>query len=193
LKNDEEKVTTLVKAGIISASDRSARGEREDRSGLLLKSLLENFGVEVIAYQVLPDKKDTLKKALCHAADRFSCDLILTTGGTGLGPRDETPEATRQVIEKEIPGIVEAIRGAGQKKTPLAILSRAVAGIRGRTLIINLPGSPEGVQDAFETLKPILIHAVELVRGEVTDCEKVREANWKKPSQAFSHSLHSHS
>jgi molybdenum cofactor synthesis domain-containing protein len=184
-------VITPVKAGIISASDRSARGEREDRSGLLLKSLLENIGIEVIAYQVLPDSRDTLKKALRHAADRFSCDLILTTGGTGLGPRDETPEATRQVIEKEIPGIVEAIRGAGQRKTQLAILSRAVAGIRGRTLIVNLPGSPEGVRDAFETLKPILFHAVELVRGEVADCQEVRAKQCKGSSRALFHSSHS--
>jgi len=194
-------VTTSLRTGIISASDRAARGEREDRSGLILKSWLENFGAEVIAYQVVPDDREMIRKDLCHIADRLSCDLILTTGGTGLGPRDNTPEATREVIEKEIPGIAEAIRQTGQKKTSLAVLSRAVAGIRGKTLIINLPGSPEGIQEAVGVLEPILIHAIELIRGEVHDCQtarqspqgKVREEKWKGPSQDFSHLSHSHS
>ena len=169
------------KVGIISASDRASRGEREDKSGSLLKSLVEGLPAEVVAYRVLPDDKETLKKTLFHMADIFFCDLILTTGGTGLSPRDFTPEATREVIEKEIPGIPEAIRIGSFKKTNFAMLSRAVAGIRGKTLIINLPGSPQAVQDAFNMLKPILRHAIELIRGEVEDCQKL------------SHSLHSHS
>jgi molybdenum cofactor synthesis domain-containing protein len=190
-----------IRTGIISASDRAFRGEREDKSGLLLKSWLENFGADVIAYQVVPDDRETIKKDLCHIADRLLCDLILTTGGTGLGPRDNTPEATRAVIEKEIPGIAEAIRQAGSKKTSLAILSRAVAGMRGRTLVINLPGSPEGIQEAVGVLEPILIHAIELIRGEVKDCQtarqspqgKAREAKWKGSSPDFSRLSHSHS
>lgn len=162
----------MIKAGVITASDRCSRGEREDQSGLLLKSLLEHLPAEVIAYRILPDEQDVLARTLCFLVDRFSCDLILTTGGTGIGPRDRTPEATRAVIEKEIPGISEAVRESGQRKTPTAMLSRAVAGIRRKTLIINLPGSPDAVQEAFEVLRPVLIHAVELIRGEVIDCQK---------------------
>ena len=185
-------MTTRLKAGIITASDRASRGEREDKSGLLLKALLEEFPAEVIAYQVLPDEPQALKKTLCHIADRLGCDLILTTGGTGLGPRDHTPEATRAVIEKEIPGISEALRQASLKKTKFAVLSRMVAGIRGKTLIINLPGSPEAVQDSFEILRPILTHAVELLRGTVTDCQIAKGEEWKEPLHTFSHSSHSH-
>ena len=175
-------MTTNIRAGIITASDRAWRGEREDQSGPLLKSLLEEISVEVIAYRVLPDELEELKKILCHLADRFSCDLVFTTGGTGLGPRDNTPEATREVIEKEIPGVPQALLEAGLKKTKFAMLSRAVAGVRGRTLIINLPGSPTAVREAFEVLKPVLLHAVELVRGEVSDCRIL--------SQSLSHSSH---
>lgn len=118
---------------------------------------------------------------LCHMADLFSCDLVLTTGGTGLSPRDFTPEATKEVIEKEIPGISEAMRKQSMEKIKFAMLSRAIAGVRGKTLIINLPGSPAAVRDAFEVLRDILIHAVELIHGEVADCSKVL------------HSLSSHS
>lgn len=175
-------MTTNIRAGIITASDRAWRGEREDRSGPLLKSLLETISVEVIAYRVLSDELEGLKKILCHLTDRFACDLIFTTGGTGLGPRDNTPEATREIIEKEIPGIPQAILSAGLKKTKFAMLSRAVAGIRGKTLIINLPGNPEAVREAFEVLKPVLTHAVELIRGEVADCQTL--------SHSISHSSH---
>jgi len=183
----------MIKVGIITASDRAARGEREDKSGLLLKSLLEELPVEVIAYQVLPDESRRLRKSLCCIADRLGCDLIFTTGGTGLGPRDHTPEATRSVIEKEIPGIPEAIRQASLKKTKFAMLSRMVAGIRGKTLIINLPGSPEGVQASFEILKPILAHAAELVQGAVTDCQEARKEEWRAHSHPLFHSSPSHS
>ena len=134
-----------------------------------------------MAYRVLPDDKEALKKMLCHMADLFSCDLVLTTGGTGLSPRDFTPEATKEVIEKEIPGISEAMRKQSMEKIKFAMLSRAIAGVRGKTLIINLPGSPAAVRDAFEVLRDILIHAVELIHGEVADCSKVL------------HSLSSHS
>ena len=185
-------MTTRFKAGIITASDRAARGEREDKSGFLLKALLEEFPAEVTAYQVLPDEPQVLKKTLCHFADKFGCDLILTTGGTGLGPRDHTPEATRAVIEKEIPGIPEVLRQASLKKTKFAMLSRMVAGIRGRTLIINLPGSPEAVQDSFEVLRPVLTHAIELLRGTVTDCQEAKGEEWKGQLHTFSHSSHSH-
>lgn len=183
----------MIKAGILTASDRAARGERKDKSGLLLKSLLEKLPAEVIAYQVLPDEPEALKRALCYTADRLGCDLILTTGGTGLGPRDHTPEATRSVVEKEIPGIPEAIRREGLKHTRFAMLSRMAAGIRGKTLIINLPGSPEAVLDSFEILKPILIHAVEILQGAVTDCQEARKEEWRAHPHPLFHSSPSHS
>jgi len=166
-------VTTLLKVGILTASDRSHRGEREDKSGVVLRDLLLQLPAEVAAYKIVPDDRALLAAALIDWADRLQCDLILTTGGTGLAPRDQTPEATRDVIEKEVPGIVQAIREVSLKKTLMAMLSRAVAGVRGQTLIINLPGSPSGVVEAFEVIKPVLVHAIELIRGEVKDCQKL--------------------
>lgn len=182
-----------IRVGIITASDRASRGEREDRSGLLLKTLVEALPAEVVAYRVVPDDRETLKKILVHLVDRFSCDLVLTTGGTGLGPRDYTPEVTKEVIEKEVPGIPEAIRQASLKKTKFAMLSRMAAGIRGKSLIVNLPGSPDAVQDAFEILKHVLGHTLQLLRGKVNDCREAKEEAWKEPSLTFSHSSHSHS
>lgn len=165
--------TPLIKVGILVASDRSSRGERKDTSGVLLRALVEErLGAEVIAYRIVPDNKEIIQKVIVHMTDLFFCDLILTTGGTGLGPRDVTPEATKELIEKEIPGIQEAIRQQSMKKTKFAMLSRAVAGVRGKTLIINLPGSPNAVQEAFEVLEDILVHAVALIHGEVEDCSK---------------------
>jgi len=165
-------VNILLKVGIITASDRAWRGERGDKSGTILKFLVEGLPAEVVAYRVLPDDKEFLKRTLCHMSDLIFCDLILTTGGTGLGPRDITPEATKEIIEREIPGIAELIRLESAKKIKFSILSRAVAGVRGKTLIINFPGSPGAVQDAFESVKDVLIHAVKLIHGEVVDCQK---------------------
>ena len=164
-------MTTPLKAGILTASDRSHRGEREDISGVMLKNFIEQLPAEILAAPVLPDEKEEIKKALIHLADVLHCDLIVTTGGTGLAPRDVTPEATREVIEKEIPGISESLRAAGMLKKKMAMLSRGIAGVRGRTLIINLPGNPKAVEDAFEVLGPVLKHAVELLKGEVRDCQ----------------------
>ncbi len=174
-------MTTLFKAGILTASDRSHRGEREDKSGRLLKELVESLSAEVVAYHILPDEKKAIQKMLIHMTDIFHCDLILTTGGTGLAPRDVTPEATREILDREIPGIAEAIRAAGLRHKPAAMLSRGLAGTRGKSLVINLPGSPGAVEEAFYILKPIISHTIELIRGEVTDCQK---------SSSF---LHSHS
>ena len=182
-----------MKAGILTASDRCSRGERPDESGLLLKKLTEGLPAEVIAYKVFPDDKKVLKKALCHMADKLRCDFILTTGGTGLAPRDNMPEATREVIEKDIPGLQEMLRHKGSHKTRFAVLSRGVAGIRHKTLIMNLPGSPEAVRDSFEVLKDILPHAVELILGIRKDCREIREREKecsKPPAFRF---LHSHS
>ena len=164
----------LIKVGIVTASDRCPRLEKKDESGLLLKSILEErLGVEVAAYQIVPDKKGAIQKVILHMSDLFFCDLILTTGGTGLSPRDVTPEATKALLDMEIPGISEAIRRQSMEKTKVAMLSRAVAGVRAKTLIINLPGSPGAIQDAFEVLEHILFHAVELIRGEVQDCRNI--------------------
>lgn len=163
----------LIKVGILTASDRSSRGERKDESGLLLKSLVEErLGAEVVAYRVVPDDKQMIRKVIVHMADLFFCDLILTTGGTGLGPRDVTPEVTKELIEREILGVSEAIRQQSMKKTKFAMLSRAIAGVRGKTLIINLPGSSNAVQEAFEVLEDVLTHAVALIHGKVSDCQK---------------------
>ena len=164
---------TPLRVGILTASDRSHRGEREDKSGRLLKRLAENISAEVIAYHVLPDEKDAIQKMLIHMADILHGDLILTTGGTGLAPRDVTPEATREILDREIPGIAEAIRAAGMSRKATAMLSRGLAGTRGKSLIINLPGSPHAVEEAFQVLLPILTHALELLRGEVSDCQKL--------------------
>ena len=162
---------TPLKVGILTASDRSHRGEREDKSGHLLKLLVENIPAEVMAYHVLPAEKDSIQKMLIHMADILHCDLILTTGGTGLAPRDVTPEATREILDREIPGIAEAIRAAGMRGKATAMLSRGLAGTRGKSLIINLPGSPHAVEESFQILSPILVHALSLIKGEVSDCQ----------------------
>ena len=164
-------MTTLLRAAIISASDRSFRGERDDQSGPLLRGLLESLPAEIIGCHILPDEKETLQSMMTRLADFFQCDLLLTTGGTGLAPRDVTPEATREILDREIPGIAEALRAAGMPHKPTAMLSRGLAGVRKKTLIINLPGSPSAVKDSFEILRPVLRHAVELMKGEVKDCQ----------------------
>ncbi|MGQ9801172.1 MAG: MogA/MoaB family molybdenum cofactor biosynthesis protein [Candidatus Saccharicenans sp.] len=158
---------------IITVSDRSARGEREDLSGPELKRLVEGKGARVLSMTVVPDEKETIKQKLielCRGAE--APEIILTTGGTGLSLRDVTPEATREVIEKEVPGLAEAMRAQSLKKTPLAMLSRAVCGLRNRTLIINLPGSVSGARDNLEVVLPVLGHAVEVIRGKISDCRQ---------------------
>jgi molybdopterin adenylyltransferase len=163
-------VTSLYKAGILTVSDRSFRGEREDKSGPLLTPLVEAAGCECSIYKIVPDEKSAIQEALLEMSE--SCDLVLTAGGTGLALRDVTPEATREILEREILGIPEALRAAGMQHKPTAMLSRGLAGTRGKCLIVNLPGSPGAIQDAFQVLKPILRHAVQLLKGEVNDCQK---------------------
>ena len=163
----------VIKVGIVTASDRSFRGERKDASGPLLQSLIENdLGFEVIAYRVVPDEQELIRKAIIHMADLFFCDLIFTTGGTGLSPRDVTPDVTKQLISREVPGISEAIRAHSMKKTKMAMLSRGISGIRGKSFVINLPGIPEAIRESFELLKDILPHAVQLIQGKVRDCQQ---------------------
>lgn len=154
---------------VLTVSDRCSRGECEDKSGPLLCELLKNDG-EVIKYAVVADDRDEIKKMLISMCDELKSDVVFTTGGTGFSPRDITPEATKEVIEREAPGISEAIRYESLKITPKAMLSRAVSGIRGKTLIINLPGSPKAVKESLETVLPVLPHAIETLSGNTTSC-----------------------
>ncbi|OGP58790.1 MAG: molybdenum cofactor biosynthesis protein [Deltaproteobacteria bacterium RBG_13_61_14] len=168
--------------GVLTASDKGSRGERKDESGPLIRELVRRIGGEVKRYEILPDQKEALADKLRAWADQDRLDLIFTTGGTGFSPRDFTPEATLAVCDRLAPGIAEAIRAEGLKKTPRAMLSRAVAGIRGRTLIINLPGSVKGVRESLEAILPALPHAVEVLRGEARDCGHEVKAQSRRQS-----------
>ena len=154
-----------IQAVVITASDACSRGEREDASGAALVELLTNLGAEIVAARILSDDLDPLAQALREFAERSDVNLIITTGGTGLGPRDNTPEATQSVIQREAPGIAEAIRAESLKATPMAMLSRGVCGICAGTLIVNLPGSPKAVRETFAVIAPVLPHALDLVAG----------------------------
>ncbi|HIP96800.1 MAG TPA: MogA/MoaB family molybdenum cofactor biosynthesis protein [Anaerolineae bacterium] len=154
-----------ISVGILTVSDRSYRGEREDASGPLIRQLVaERLGAVVELEDVVPDERDVIASTLVVWCDE-GLDLILTTGGTGFAPRDVTPEATKDVIEREAPGLAEAMRAEGLKATPHAMLSRAIAGIRGSTLIVNLPGSPRAVQEGLEVILPALPHGIEILKG----------------------------
>jgi len=155
-----------IRFGILTLSDRSARGEREDASGPLLADLIHAQTWSVAEQAILPDDESAIRAALMAWADSGGFDVILTTGGTGFAPRDITPEATRAVIQRETPGLAEAMRSDSLKKTPHAMLSRAVAGIRGHTLIVNLPGSPKGAVENLQTILPVLSHAVQLLKDD---------------------------
>src|ERR1041384_237454 len=154
-----------INAVVITASDACASGERIDASGAMLVELLTELGAEIVDSKILSDDLDPLVAALTHYADRDDVNLIITTGGTGLGPRDNTPEATQRAIEREAPGIAEAIRAESLKATPMAMLSRGVCGVRAGTLIVNLPGSPNAVKESFAVIAPVLEHAIDLLAG----------------------------
>jgi molybdenum cofactor synthesis domain-containing protein len=155
--------------GILTISDKGARGERVDTSGDAIRELVASLEATVEHYEVVPDDRETIAGHLREWSDEQGLDLILTSGGTGLAPRDVTPEATLAVVDRLVPGMAEFMRQEGHKYTPMAALSRAVAGVRGHTLIVNLPGSERGVRQSLEALLPILPHALETLRGEAGD------------------------
>jgi len=156
--------------GILTVSDKGSRGEREDQSGGVIKETLAPLDANLVKYEVVPDEREIISGRLIEWVDKEGIDLILTTGGTGLTPRDVTPEATLDVVERLAPGFVEAMRAESLKVTPTAMLSRAVCGTRGRSLIINLPGSPKAVRECLEVILPALPHAIETLRGEAGEC-----------------------
>jgi molybdenum cofactor synthesis domain-containing protein len=164
-----------IRAAIVTLSDKASAGLREDGSGPLLRELLTAMGAEVHEPIVIPDEQRQIETVLVTLADAEGFDLVLTTGGTGLAPRDRTPEATRVVVDRLAPGFVEAMRARSLEVTPHAMLSRAVAGMRGKTLIINMPGSPKACREHFAVIAPALEHAIETLRGEAFECAAPEE------------------
>ena len=155
-----------MRVGVVTVSDKGARGERQDESGPLLCQLVTQMGARVVATHLISDEQGQISDLLARLTDGGGMDLILTTGGTGPTPRDVTPEATGKVIEREMPGLAELLRWDGYRRTPFAVLARGVAGIRGRTLIVNLPGSPRAVREGMEVLAPLLPSAIALIKDE---------------------------
>ena len=158
----------MITAAVLTLSDKGSKGEREDLAGPLIREMLAEIDATVKYYAVIPDERGLITERLIEYSNKV--DLVITTGGTGLSPRDVTPEATREVIDREIPGIAEAMRWAGLEKTKRAMLSRAVAGVRGKTLIINLPGSPKAVREGLEAVMDVIPHAIEKISGSTEDC-----------------------
>jgi len=157
-----------MRIAIVTVSDRSARGEREDASGPALAAEVRKLGATIAAREIVPDDRERIEAVLRRLADGGEADVILTTGGTGIAERDVTPEATLAVLERRVPGMAEAMRARSLAVTPYAMLSRAEAGVRGRCLIVNLPGSPRGAVECFQVVAPALKHALELLHGRTT-------------------------
>ncbi len=160
----------MIRAGVLTLSDKGSRGEREDLSGPEAARMLRAIGIETVHSEIVPDEADLIAAKLVEFADVRKLDLVVTTGGTGVSPRDVTPDATLAIIDREIPGMAEAMRRESMLKTPHAMISRAVAGIRGTTLIVNLPGSPRGVRENLAVILPALQHAIEKIKGDPADC-----------------------
>lgn len=160
----------MFKVGIVTASDKGSKGERADKSADVIKEIMASLNFDVVAYKIIPDDLEAIQEELIDLSDHQKVDLILTTGGTGFSPRDNTPEATLAVIDRQVPGIPEVMRLESLKKTPKAMLSRAVAGIRRNTLIINMPGSPRAVRECLEVIIPALPHGLEILTGRGGEC-----------------------
>jgi molybdopterin adenylyltransferase len=159
-------MTVEIRAAVLTVSDRSARGERADESGAVLAELLSEAGARVVVIEMVSDEPAPLAEKLRELASRADVNLVVTTGGTGLSPRDNTPEATRAVSEREVPGIAEAMRAETLRRTPTAMLSRGVCGVCSGALVVNLPGSPKAVRECFAVIRPVLGHAVSQLAGE---------------------------
>ena len=160
----------MRRAVILTISDRGFRGEREDKSGPAVQEILAKAGFSIAHFEVLPDDQGMIEEQLRHFADQSLLDLVVTTGGTGVSPQDVTPDATLAVIDRQVPGMGEVMRAASLAKTPHAMLSRAVAGIRGQTLIVNLPGSVKGAIENLKVILPALQHALEKIQGDPSEC-----------------------
>jgi molybdopterin adenylyltransferase len=160
----------MFTVGILTISDKGSRGERQDRSGEAIREVLSGADVSIANYDVVPDEKELIVEKLVEWADKDNLDVVVTTGGTGLTPRDVTPEATLAVVDRIVPGFAEAMRAESLKKTPHAMLSRAVVGTRGRCLIVNLPGSPKAVRECLQVILPALPHAVETLKDQAGEC-----------------------
>ena len=158
----------MIKVAILTLSDKGSKGDRDDASGPAIEKIIKKMNATVVSYEIIPDDKNKIKRKLISLSK--TADLIVTTGGTGVSPRDVTPDATLEIIDYEIPGIAEAMRMKGMRKTPFAMISRAVAGVRGKTLIINLPGSPRAVKENLSVILPILPHTIEKLHGSTEDC-----------------------
>ncbi len=157
----------MITLAILTISDKASQGIREDKSGNIIKEIFQNTTTKLIHYEIIPDEKEVIKARLKKLSDEMKVRLVLTTGGTGFSERDITPEATREVIEREVPGFGEAMRMEGYKKTPMALLSRGISGIRGKTLIINLPGSSRGVRESLEAIMPVLEHGLGVLKNNI--------------------------
>ena len=160
----------MFAVGILTVSDKGWSGERQDRSGEVIREILSQIDTQIVNYDIVPDEKKLIADKLIQWADKDGIDVIITTGGTGLSPRDVTPEATLSVVDRVVPGFAEAMRLTSLKKTPMAMLSRAVVGTRGECLIINLPGSPKAVRECLEPILAVLPHALETLKGRASEC-----------------------
>ncbi len=166
-KSDFAKLGGMkFRAAVLVMSDSVSAGKKEDTSGKIIVERLKELNIDVADYAIIPDDSKKIEDKLLHYADSLKLDLVITTGGTGLGPRDTTPEVVKKIIEREIPGVAEAARVFGQARTPLAMLSRSVAGVRGKTVIVSLPGSKNGVTESLDALFPALLHVFNMLRGE---------------------------
>ncbi len=160
----------MITVAVLTLSDKGSKGEREDESGFLIQKILKDIKAEVKYYDILPDEKELIKEKLLEYSAKV--DLILTTGGTGLSPRDVTPEATLEVLDRQVQGIAEAMRSEGFKITKRAMLSRSVAGVRGRSLIVNLPGSPKAVKESLSIIIDVIPHAIKKIKGDTSECAR---------------------